>query len=74
MHAKTDDESSEIRDTFYGELELFPYESIVMRFQCKGRDRIHFQTIGKEILHKISSDNEAVVVNFTYVMKSSCCE
>jgi exonuclease III len=71
-HIPTEDKTDDVKGSFYKELEhvldkfLKYYKKILLGdFNVKvGREDIFKLTIGNEILHEISNDNEVWVVNF----------
>jgi hypothetical protein len=72
VHAPTEDNIDDVRDSFYEELEhvfdKFPKYHMKMLlgdFNAKvGREVMFKPTIGNEILHKISNNSRVTLVNF----------
>jgi hypothetical protein len=73
VHAPTEDETDDVKDSFYEELECvldkFPKDHMKILlgdFSAKvGRKNIFKPTIGNEGLHEISNDNGVRLVNFS---------
>jgi hypothetical protein len=64
VHAPIEDKD-DIKHSFY-KLEQIPYESFIMRFQCKvQREDIFKPVLDNEGLHEASIDNGVTVVNFS---------
>jgi hypothetical protein len=70
VHAPTEDETDDVKDSFYEELEhvfsKFPkyHMKILLGDFNAGRGDIFKLTIGNESLHEISNDNGVSSVNF----------
>jgi hypothetical protein len=69
VHALTGDKIYDMKDSFYGELELvfdkFPkYHIKILLGDFIGRDDIFKVTIENKSLHEINNDNGVRVVNF----------
>jgi hypothetical protein len=71
VHAPTEDEDADIKDSFYKELEQvfdsFPryHMKILLDFNTKvGREDIFKPIIGNENLHEASNGNGVRIVNF----------
>jgi exonuclease III len=78
VHAPTEDNTDDVKDSFYEELERvfhkFPkyhMKILLGDFNAKvGREDIFKLTIGNEYLHEISNDNGVKLVNFATSKKS----
>jgi len=79
MHASSEGESDESRDSFYEELEqcfehLPKYHMKILLGECSAkleREDIFKPTIGNESLHQDNNDNDVRIENFSH-KKSSC--
>lgn len=83
-HGPTEDKESEVKETFYAELDrifdsLSSYDANILLGDLNakiGREEIYKATVGCESLHEISNDNGIRITNFAIsknlIIKSTC--